>query len=130
MMRDVGTAGTFRGKIVYKYDTMFDYLSDVGDHFNNDYYGLVDSTKLCYGHDQVGEVTWGKEGNNDVVIFNKPKSLYKKQPERGQRAKAAVVEEVVKVGELDQADIELVSIEDIIKEIRSLKIEFDNSPVI
>lgn len=72
----------------------------------------------------------GKEGNNDVVIFNKLKSLYKKQPERGQRAKAAVVEEVVKVGELDQADIELVSIEDIIKEIRSLKIEFDNSPVI
>lgn len=128
MMKDVGTAGTFRGKIVYKYDTMFDYLSDVGDHFNNDYYGLVDSTKLCYGYDQVGEVTWGKGGNNDVVIFDFPKSLYKKKPERGKRAEVAV-EEVVKVGELDKVDIELVSIEDIIKDIRNLKIEFDNSPI-
>lgn len=59
-MNNRGTAGTFRNKVVYKYDTMFEYLNDVEDYFREDYYGLVDSSKLCYGNDQIGEVKWGQ----------------------------------------------------------------------
>lgn len=118
-MNNCGTAGTYKGKIVYKYSTMFDYLSDVENYFKKDYYGLVDSTKLCFGNKQIGEVTWGRDGDNDVVIFDRPKTLITRR-----RTKDEVrVEPPIKMD--NNIDIELMDIEDIIKEIRELKISFE-----
>lgn len=127
-MRYTRVAGELKSKTVYEYESMLDYVWDRKES-SEDYYGLVDKTKLCYYDKEVGEVVWGKNGDNTVNWFNRDKN----KPIKLFKPKKEIVAETPKWVEkkIDIAEMvdntPLMDIEDIIKEIRTLKIEVEGA---
>ena len=127
-MRFTRVAGELKGKSVYEYESMLDYVWDRKES-SEDYYGLIDKTKLCYYDKEVGEVTWSKGGSNTVFWFINDE----KKPIKAFKAKKEVVVETPKWVKqtVDIAEMvdntPLMDIEDIIKEIRTLKIEVEGA---
>ena len=127
-MRFTRVAGELKGKSVYEYESMLDYVWDRKES-SEDYYGLIDKTKLCYYDEEVGEVVWSKGGSNTVTWFSRNKT----KPIKAFKAKKEVVVETPKWVEkkIDIAEMvdntPLMDIEDIIQEIRTLKIEVEGA---
>ena len=127
-MRYTRVAGELKSRTVYEYESMLDYVWDRKES-SEDYYGLVDKTKLCYYDKEVGKVVWGKNGDNTVTWFindeKKPIKLLKPKKEVVVETPKWVEKKIDITEMVDNTP--LVDIEDIIKEIRTLKIEVEGA---
>lgn len=131
-MRYTDYVGSLNREDVFAYNSERDYVLDYNSGEKKEsFYGLINKKKLCKGTFQVGEVdkngrvTWYSESNKVFL-----KEFDKVEMENCRASKAKVKDsKPMKVLELNMESpiavegcSDLISIEDIIKEIKTLKI--------
>lgn len=103
----MGLIGKYNGINVYKFKSIEEYLEALRVYDNVDFYGVLNKRDLFHKFHHVGEV----DSDGVVTIFKEPISVNRVPEEED--------------FELTDIDIELISIENIIDEIKKLHLSFD-----